>query len=276
MHILRILSILFFAVIICSCSSTRKITYFQDLDRNNQERNVVKPVDLKIHPEDKISIVVNSKDPQLAALFNLPIVSRFVGETLSTTSPSTSFTTGSSQSQQISLYTVDSHGDINFPVLGKLHIEGMSKEKLTEFIKNELVTKNLIKDPTVTVEFKNLTISVLGEVTHPGLFNIDRNNITLLDALGMAGDMTIYGKREDVKVLRKENGVQKFYTVNLCSAGNLYSSPVYYLKQNDVIYVEPNKTRARQSTVNGNQVLSTSFWISLVSVLSTIALVLTR
>ena len=277
MPIPRILSAIFFvAVVLSSCNSTKNIPYFQDIPQGIQERNVVKPVDIKIHPEDKLSIVVNSKDPQLAALFNLPIISRYVGETVSTTSPSTSFTSGSSQSQQVSLYTVDSNGDIDFPVLGKVHIEGMSKENLATYIKNEIITKNLIKDPTVTVEFKNLTISVLGEVKQPGLFNIDRSNITLLDGLSMAGDITIYGKRENIKVIRKENGVQKFYTVNLCSAKNLYSSPVYYLQQNDVIYVEPNKTRARQSTVNGNQVLSTSFWISLVSTLSTLILVLTN
>jgi len=277
MPIPRILSAIFFvAVVLSSCNSTKNIPYFQDIPQGIQERNVVKPVDIKIHPEDKLSIVVNSKDPQLAALFNLPIISRYVGETVSTTSPSTSFTSGSSQSQQVSLYTVDSNGDIDFPVLGKVHIEGMSKENLATYIKNEIITKNLIKDPTVTVEFKNLTISVLGEVKQPGLFNIDRSNITLLDGLSMAGDITIYGKRENIKVIRKENNVQKFYTVNLCSAKNLYSSPVYYLQQNDVIYVEPNKTRARQSTVNGNQVLSTSFWISLVSTLSTLILVLTN
>ena len=107
----------------------------------------------------------------------MPIISRYVGETVSTTSPSTSFTSGSSQSQQISLYTVNSNGDIDFPVLGLLHIEGMSKEYLAYYIKNELITKNLIKDPTVTVEFKNLTISVLGEVKNPGLFYIDRKSV---------------------------------------------------------------------------------------------------
>lgn len=274
---LKILSAIFFvALVLSSCNTTKEIPYFQDVTQDLQEQNIVKPVEITIQPEDKLSIVVNSKDPQLAALFNLPIISRYVGETVSTTSPSTSFTSGSSQSQQVSLYTVNSNGDIDFPVLGRLHVEGMSKEYLAYYIKNELIKNNLIKDPTVTVEFKNLTISVLGEVKRPGLFNIDRSNITLLDGLSMAGDLTIYGKRENIKVIRKENNVQKFYTVNLCSAKDLYSSPVYYLQQNDVIYVEPNKTRARQSTVNGNQVLSTSFWVSLVSTLSTLILVLTN
>ena len=117
----------------------------------------------------------------------------------------------------------------------------------------------------------NLCISVLGEVASPGRYSIDRDKVTLLDAISMAGDLTIYGKREKVLVLREENGVQRVYGVNLCSAEHLYTSPVYYLRQNDVVYVEPNNVRARQATVNGNNVRSTSFWISLASRLTTIA-----
>lgn len=120
----------------------------------------------------------------------------------------------------------------------------------------------------------NLSVNVMGEVNRPGRYNIDKDHLTILDALSQAGDLTIYGKREKVLVLRNENGKQRVYDINLCSADHLYSSPVYYLQQNDVVYVEPNDTKARQSTVNGNNVRSTSFWISLASLLTTISVLI--
>ena len=152
----------------------------------------------------------------------------------------------------------------------------MTREEVAVHIKQELKSHDLIKDPVVTVEFMNLSVSIMGEVNKPGRYNIDKDNLTILDALSQAGDLTIYGKREKVLVLRNENGMQRVYGVNLCSAGHLHSSPVYYLQQNDVVYVEPNNTRARQSTVNGNNVRSTSFWISLASLLTSIAVLIAK
>ena len=126
----------------------------------------------------------------------------------------------------------------------------------------------------VTVEFMNLTVSVMGEVAHPGQYSIDKDNVTVLDALSMAGDLTIYGKREKVLVLRQENGKQRIYGINLCSGEHIYSSPVYYLQQGDVVYVEPNSVRARQSTVNGNNIRSTSFWVSIASLLTSVCILI--
>ncbi|MEO3519325.1 polysaccharide export protein, partial [Phocaeicola vulgatus] len=157
---------------------------------------------------------------------------------------------------------------------GKLHVQDMTREEVAVYIKKELQSHDLIKDPVVTVEFMNLSVNVMGEVNRPGRYNIDKDHLTILDALSQAGDLTIYGKREKVLVLRNENGKQRVYGINLCSADHLYSSPVYYLQQNDVVYVEPNDTKARQSTVNGNNVRSTSFWISLASLLTTISVLI--
>ena len=248
-----------------SCSTPSQISYFQDLRPGESEQQVVAATEIKVRPADKLSIIVNSRDPQLTQLFNLPYVTKQLGQG----SIVSSFT--SNNSQGVSGYTVDEQGMIDFPVLGKIKVAGMNREEIAAFIKGELLAKNLIKDPVVTVEYMNLCISVLGEVANPGRYNIDRDKVTLLDAISMAGDLTIYGKREKILVLREEEGVQRVYGVNLCSAEHLYTSPVYYLRQNDVVYVEPNNVRARQATVNGNNVRSTSFWISLASLLTTIA-----
>jgi len=214
---------------------------------------------------DKISIVVNSKDPELADMFNLPVMTHRIGQPMND---------AYSQNQQVSSYTVDSEGDIDFPVLGKIRVAGLKREQIATVVKNELVERNLVKDAVVIVEFMNMGVSVMGEVNRPGRFGIDRDCVTLLDALSMAGDLTIYGRRENILVIRRENGVETFYRVNLCDSETLYSSPVYYLRQNDVVYVEPNEVRARQSTVNGNNVRTASFWMSLASVLATIGVLI--
>lgn len=250
--------------IVCSCGTPTQIAYFQDFTPNRTHQ-VSNAVDIRVQSDDKISIVVNSKDPELANLFNLPIVSRYIG--------GTSTITGGSY-QGLSGYTIDKNGDIDFPVLGKIRVAGKTRSEIAQFIKNELVSQDLIKDPIVTIEFLNLTVSVLGEVTRPGKYNIEKDNLTVLDALGMAGDLTIFGKRECVKVVREVAGEKQVYQIDLCSASNIYSSPGYYLQQNDIIYVEPNDVRARQSTVNGNNVRSASFWISLTSLLTSVASVL--
>ena len=160
--------------------------------------------------------------------------------------------------------------------MGKVHIAGMTREEIAAKIKNELISQNLVKDPVVTVEFMNLTVSVLGEVTKPGRYNIDKDRMTLLDAIGMAGDLTVYGERNRVMVQREVEGKQQVYFVDLTSAKSLYSSPVYYLKQNDLVYVEPNKVKARQSTVNGNTIRSSSFWVSIGSLLTSILVLIVK
>lgn len=246
-----------------ACSTSKEISYFQDLRPGESELMLAVPMEIKIQPKDKLSILVNSQDLRLTNLFNLPIVSQQVGQDSSL-----------GTNWGLSGYTVDSKGDIDFPVLGKLHVQDMTREEVAVYIKKELQSHDLIKDPVVTVEFMNLSVNVMGEVNRPGRYNIDKDHLTILDALSQAGDLTIYGKREKVLVLRNENGKQRVYGINLCSADHLYSSPVYYLQQNDVVYVEPNDTKARQSTVNGNNVRSTSFWISLASLLTTISVLI--
>lgn len=250
-----------------SCGSSKQVVYFQDLKPGETEIKLPEVKAITIRPEDKISIIVNSRDPQLTNLFNLPYISKQIGQ-------SSSLASVGGNSQGISAYTVDGDGEIDFPVLGKIYVAGMKREEIAEYIKNELVKENLVKDPVVTVEFANLCVSVLGEVNNPGRFGIDRDRVTVLDALSMAGDLTIYGNRSKVMVLRQEGDVQRLYGLDLTSGNHVYTSPAYYLQQNDVVYVEPNAVKARQSTVNGNNVRSTAFWFSLASLLTSVAILI--
>lgn len=261
---MRINAVLAGVLLMLASCATPQIAYFQDVPSG--EKNQVATVsDIRVRPEDKISILVNSKDPLLVNLFNLPIISRQIGMT------------GANQSSQgVSGYTINAEGAIDFPVLGAVHVAGLTRTEIAGHIKNELVEKNLVKDPIITVEFMNLTVSVLGEVARPGRFNIDKDRLTLLEAISMAGDLTVHGKRENVSVQRDEDGKQVLYRVNLNSGKELYSSPVYYLQQNDVVYVEPNSMRARQATVNGNNVRSASFWMSLVSLITTVTMLIVK
>lgn len=262
MHIKQLIWGLLSLAILTSCGTAKeRIVYFQDLQQYNDGFEVQQQY-ITLRPDDKISIVVNSKDPKLTALFNLSVANRTIGSDQSSTSNSAG---------QVAAYAIDANGNIDFPVLGTLHIAGMTREQVRSYIKEQLVSNNLVKDAIVTVEYVNLQISVLGEVNAPGKYSINRDNLTILDALSMAGDLTINGLRDRVYVLRSEDGKQKTYQVNLLSAKELYSSPVYFIRQNDVIYVEPNDMRARQSTVNGNATRSVSFWTSIVSFLASIS-----
>lgn len=258
------------AALLSSCATPKEVVYFQDLQQTDGTLAAVQAKEIRVRPDDKISIIVNSRDPQLTDLFNLPYVSRQLGQTLR------SVTSTYGQSQGVSGYTIDSDGNIDFPVLGKIHVEGMTREEIGRCIKDELVGQDLVKDPVVTVEFMNLTVSVMGEVAKPGRYAIERDRITILDALSMAGDLTIYGRRDAVMVQRMEGDTLQVYQLNLVSGQDVYNSPAFYLQQNDLVYVAPNDVKVRESTVNGNNIRSTSFWISLGSMLTSVAVLITN
>ncbi len=267
--IVKVVSMSVMLALFASCATPTNIPYFQDVVQGSSDSVAVSKF-IRILPGDKISIIVNSKSPDLSYMYNLSYASRYVGAVSDNISSSVN------QSAGVQGYAVFDDGTIDFPSLGRIEVAGKTREEIAVLIKNELIESGQIQDPVVTVEFLNLKVSVLGEVSHPGRVSIDRDEYTILDALSAAGDLTIYGVREKVKVIRSENGIRKTYEVNLCSAHDLYSSPVYYLQQNDMIYVEPNDVRARQSTVNGNNIRSTSFWISLASLLASVTSLILR
>ena len=257
----KILLMAMLALALASCNTSKKIVYFQDIQVNRPEA-ITEARDITVQPKDQISILVSSKDPQLAALFNLPRVQYRVGDN------NMQNTNG-----DVSGYTLDTEGYIDFPVLGRLYVAGMTKSEIASYIKKRLMDENLINDPVVTVEFMNLYYSILNEVNNPGKYMITKDQITLLEAISMAGDLTIYGKRDAVFVVREEDGQRVTHWVDLRTQDRFHS-PIYYLKQNDVIYVQPNKVRAGQSTINENSVKSVSLWISIASFLSSLGVLL--
>lgn len=240
------------------------VPYFQDAD-SVKGINISAVQEIILRPKDRISIVVNCKEPQLSTLFNLPYVTPRI------VNVSSGMGVYGDDINSVSGYTVDGDGNIDFPTIGKLHVAGLTRNELATLIKDEIEARNQAKDPVVTVDFLNLSVTVMGEVANPGIYRISRDNVTLLEAIGGAGDITIEGKRENVLVLRMEDGKQKPYRVNMTSLQNVVQSPVFYLQQDDIVYVEPNKMKAKKSTVNGNEIRSASFWISLSSLGTTAA-----
>lgn len=168
---------------------------------------------------------------------------------------------------------MDSQGNIDFPVLGELHVAGMTRKEVSTMIKDRLVSEDLVKDPIVTVEFLNLHFTAIGDIGAPGQYSIGNDQINLFEAIAMAGDLNITGKRDAVYVIREEDGHRITHKVDLRSA-DVFDSPVYYLQQNDIIYVEPNGMKAGQSTVNENSWKSVGMWMSITSFLLSIGVLI--
>jgi len=243
----------------CGSKTSRNINYLQEAQKDTTV-TMLPEEGILVQPKDMISIVVSSRNPELSAMFNLTNVSYQAGGETSTTG----------SYNRILGYSVDNNGNIDFPIVGKINVSGLTRWQVADKVKEELVSRNLLKDPVISVEFLNFKVSVLGEVAHPGTYTVTGDKITLLEALSLAGDLTIYGRRDRVSVIREINGKRTVFINDLRSM-DLFTSPSYYLKQNDVVLVEPNKVRAGQSTINENSLKSTSFWMSVGSFLVTIA-----
>lgn len=269
----KIAAIFAVGIALTSCGTPKKVTYFQDVEtaviQEMTERQAI-----KVKPGDKLSIVVKSKNPELMELFNLPVMSTRLGQATNYNGSGSSLRSYTSSSEGMSTYTVNPKGNIDFPVLGELHIEGMTRSELSGYIKGELVGRDLAKDALVTVEFLNTGVSVLGEVNHPGRYDINSDELTILEAISLAGDLGIQGQRENVKVIRREADGMHTYQVDLTNLKSLAASPAYFLQQDDIIYVEPNGVKKRQTTVNGNTALSASFWVSVASLLTSVAVLI--
>ena len=253
----RNLWLLLLPFLLTACQSYKKVPYFQNVEVVNEAEQQEKLYDAKIMPKDLLTIVVSCTNPELAIPFNLTVASN-AGIAVSTSSYVTT-------QPVLQPYLVDNDGNINFPVLGELKLGGLTKREAEQLIIDKL--KPYMKEtPIVTVRMVNYKISVIGEVTRPGTFTISNEKVNLLEALAMAGDMTVYGLRDNGKLIREDaNGKQQIVTLDLNKAETILS-PYYWLQQNDIVYVTPNKAKARNSDV-GN---STSLWFSATSILVSI------
>lgn len=254
------------ALLVSSCASTKDIVYFQNKMVNSPEK-IDKHAGIVVQPKDMISIVVSSRNPELVAMFNLPVVSYQAGGEL---------IAAGGYNQRLMGYVVDEQGFIDFPVLGKLSVAGKTRWEVAEMVKDKLLQDGYLTDAVVTVEFLNFKVSVLGEVQSPGTFVIEGDKVTVLQAISLARDLTIFGRRDNVSVIREKDGQRTIYEINLTDV-DLFKSPAYYLQQNDIVYVQPNDIKARQSTtddktlrISSIALSSGSLLVSLVTLLATL------
>lgn len=245
-----VLILLGIAFTITSCVDSRKATYFNDLKDTTFVSQMAIEESL-IQKNDIINISVSSLNPEASLIFNSPVVTPGPGST------------------QVSGYLVNNHGILQFPVLGNIQAAGMTKDKLKDVITKGILDKKLLLDPIVSIRIQTFRVTVLGEVKNPSSIPVPNEKITLLEAIGLAGDLTIYAKRDNVLLIREEEGVKTIRRLNLNST-ELFTSPYYYLKSNDIVYVEPNKTRI--ATAGRSQV-----WLPVaISALSVAIIVLDR
>ena len=236
--------------ILNSCASREDVAYFQD----EKIANFTQPelfYDLIYQSNDMLTIDVTALDPETVRPFNLASV------------PYSTSLTDSRTNTRMQTYIVDKNGNIEFPVLGTVKIGGLSRQEATDLLNSKI--SKYVKDPLVNIRITNFTVTVLGEVRNPGSFIIQDEKATLAEALGLAGDLTIYGKRDNILLVREIEGIKKFSIIDLTSVRSL-SSSTFGLKQNDLIYVEPNKTRMRSSAYTQNNSVLISAMGALTSV----------
>jgi polysaccharide export outer membrane protein len=232
-----------------SCTSKKKIAYFQDVKNDFSVMNY----EPTLQEDDVLMIVISSINPEVAAPYNLKTVIVQSNSEVSLAQ------------ERLQTYLIDQEGNIEFPILGKVHLAGLTRTEGVELIKKKL--NSHIKDPVVNLRILNYKISVLGEVNKPGVYPLQSERITLLEAISLAGDLSIYGKRTDVLVIREDKGVKTINKIDLTNS-NFINSDFYYLNQNDVVYVEPNKTKVNSSIIGPNVAIGISAASLLVTILA--------
>ncbi len=233
-----------------SCSSAKHVAYFQNID--NVDLSASQGLyDAKIMPKDMLSIIVNTTNPDAARPFNLYSVAG-----------------GNTTATDMQGYLVDNSGNINFPVIGKVHVSGLTKGQCEDLIREKIMPyMSGTENPVVTVRMSSFRVTVSGEVNSPGVVPVNSEKMSVIEALAQAGDLTIYGKRDNVLLIREnELGQKSQVRINLNDA-NFINSPYYYVQQNDIIYVQPNGVKAKSSSIGA----STTLWLSGVSILTSLA-----
>lgn len=248
-------------LLMCSCSAPQKVLYFKDLqqfENNDYSINMdSSSYEVKILPSDLLSIIVTGKDPIAVAMFNLPVASTMnPGQMELSSTP------------VLQSYLVDVNGNIDFPTLGKMKVADLSRREISDLLKDRI--SKFAKDPIVNVQLLNFKVSVLGEVNAPGTKTTANERMTILDAVSLSGDLNIYGNRENVLLVRENKGKKEFHRFDLTSS-EVFKSPYFYLKQNDVIYVQPNKAKQNSSKIDSAKQFNLSVASTITGVVSVIA-----
>jgi polysaccharide export outer membrane protein len=220
------------SILLGSCSTNKNVAYFQDAGQTKQVQRAIDTYQPKIQPDDILSISISSLNPEATAIFN---------------TKATNSSTNSMDQRQLDGYLVDKGGSVDMPVIGSMKLLGLTSEEAGTMIKAKLT--NYLKEPTVSIRFLNFKVSVLGEVARPGVYSITSEKITFPEALGLAGDITIYGLRENVLIIREENGNREFARINMNNL-TVFNSPYYYLHKGDILYIEPGPRKVQQSDNN--------------------------
>lgn len=241
------------ALFLFSCASRKDVVYYQNIDGlANQKSN---SYEIKLQPDDLLMVIVSAEDPEIAMPFNL--------KSISVQNPGRLDAVSGQQTMQ--LYLVDADGFIEFPVLGKIKVSGLSRSELLQMLQQKIGV--YIKDPIINLRIMNFKVSVQGEINAPGTYTVDSERITLIEALSKAKDLTIYGKRNNILIIREVDGVKSYNRVDITKA-DFINSPFYYLAQNDVVYVEPNKNKINGAAVGPNTgviISATSLLIALIT-----------
>lgn len=247
------------ALPLASCATNKRAAYIQQV-QTDIPTAIEQDYQIRIKPLDRLTVTINSKDPELAAPFN-------AASSYNSLNGLSSYSSSSNGNLQI--LTVDKEGKIQLPIIGEIDCDGLTRNELAKKIENTIRENGMVHDPIVIIQFADVKFSVLGEVARPGQFSITKDRISLFDALAMAGDLTIYGQRENVALIREENGMRTVHYFDLKNP-DILTSPYFYLQQDDVVYVTPNKYKAQAGEINQNR----SFYISLVSVAVSVATLL--
>ncbi len=249
---------LLFVLLLFSCKPRAELVYYQNIDglASPEKSN---SYEIKIQPDDLLMIIVSADDPETAIPFNLSSISV----------PSAYNMTATRGQETMQSYLVDAAGTIDFPILGKLKVGGLSRTEVIQLLEAKIM--KYIKNPIINIRIMNFKVSVQGEVTMPGTYPVSSDRVTLIEAISMAKDLTIYGKRDNILIIREINGVKSYNRVDITKS-DFINSPFYYLAQNDVVYVEPNKAKINGAAVGANTgviISITSLLITLVTLIVT-------
>ncbi|MBR1962096.1 MAG: polysaccharide biosynthesis/export family protein [Alistipes sp.] len=244
------------AALLVGCNASKRIVY--DFNKDEAVKSVIGDGLIRIKPYDRLTVIVSSQNPELASPFNAP-------SSFHSVSPNPLMSSSVNGVQSLQIRTVDENGFLEMPIIGKVNCNGKTRNELAADIAKRIIDGGYISDAFVNIQFADMKIFVLGEVTRPGQFDITRDKVTVLEALAMAGDMTIYGNRANVAVIRRVGEKNyEVYELNFLE-GDQMSSPAFFLQQGDVVYVQPNKYKAATAEINQNR----TFWLSIVSTLIT-------